>query len=81
MLELGTESEQEHQNILNLATKLNLFGYVVGPIFSKIAEKDFIYFASTLEATDFFKKNTVSDSLILLKGSRGIGLEKLENLF
>ena len=81
MLELGTESEQEHQNILNLATKLNLFGYVVGPIFSKIAEKNFTYFASTSEATDFFKKNKVSDSLILLKGSRGIGLEKLENLF
>ena len=81
MLELGTESEQEHQNILNLATKLNLFGYVVGPIFSKIDENDFTYFASTSEAIDFFKKNTMSDSLILLKGSRGIGLENLENLF
>ncbi len=81
MLELGIESEQEHKNILNLATKLNLFGYVVGPIFSQIAEKDFTYFASTSEATDFLKKNKVSDSLILLKGSRGIGLEKLENLF
>ena len=81
MLELGTESEQEHQNILNLAKKLNLFGYVVGPIFSKIDENDFTYFASTSEAIDFFKKNTMSDSLILLKGSRGIGLENLENLF
>jgi UDP-N-acetylmuramoyl-tripeptide--D-alanyl-D-alanine ligase len=81
MLELGSESEQEHKNILNLATKLNLFGYVIGPIFSKIAEKDFTYFPSTSEATDFLNKNKVSDSLILLKGSRGIGLEKLENLF
>jgi hypothetical protein len=29
----------------------------------------------------YFEQQTLSDSLIILKGSRGIGLENLETLF
>lgn len=81
MLELGDESIEEHQNILNLIKKLNLAGYIVGPIFSKTGESEHNHFDSTSEAINFFEKNSTIDSLILLKGSRGIGLEKLEYLF
>lgn len=81
MLELGIESEQEHKNILELTQKLGINGYVVGPIFTKITENSPSSFSSTTNALDYFEKHPQKDALILLKGSRGIGLEKLEKLF
>jgi UDP-N-acetylmuramyl pentapeptide synthase len=40
-----------------------------------------LQFKTTQEAKDFLVKNPISNALILLKGSRGIGLEKLEDVF
>ncbi|MFH0894031.1 MAG: UDP-N-acetylmuramoyl-tripeptide--D-alanyl-D-alanine ligase [Bacteroidota bacterium] len=77
MLELGSESEKEHQQILEKAIELN-FGklYLVGPVFSSIS-KSGTSFQNASEALDYFTKNKISESTILLKGSRGIGLEKI----
>lgn len=81
MLELGSEAEQEHKNILELTKKLGISGYVVGSIFTKITNNRNNAFSSTTLAIEYFEKSTQKNALILLKGSRGIGLEKLENLF
>ncbi len=81
MLELGLDSEQEHKNIIKLVEKLELKGCVIGPIFSKINKNQLQHFNSTNEGVEYFTKNKLKDALILLKGSRGIGLEKLESLF
>lgn len=81
MLELGTESDYEHQNIMELTRKLGIEGYIVGPIFTKLSLDPNKSFLSTIDAIDYFEKHPQKDALILLKGSRGIGLEKLENLF
>ncbi len=81
MLELGVESDQEHKNILNLIEKLELEGYTVGSHFSKSKNEKYTNFKSTEEAIKYFTENKMDNTLILLKGSRGIGLEKLENLF
>jgi UDP-N-acetylmuramoyl-tripeptide--D-alanyl-D-alanine ligase len=82
MLELGKEAEQEHKNILNLLQKLKIEGYTVGEIFSSSATGNEVKksFKSTKEALNYFEKINLNDYLILLKGSRGIGLEKLENI-
>ena len=79
MLELGEESMKEHQAISDLVKELNLHGSAVGPLFGALPEHSFdIHFATKVEAMAYFESTTLSDKLILLKGSRGIGLESLE---
>ncbi len=82
MLELGTETESEHIHIGQLAEKLGIHGYTVGEEFSQVHSTNFIkQFKSRQDAAMYFEQQTLSDSLIILKGSRGIGLENLETLF
>ncbi|WP_417266564.1 UDP-N-acetylmuramoyl-tripeptide--D-alanyl-D-alanine ligase [Brumimicrobium sp.] len=78
MLELGKNSKQYHQEIIDLSKKLNLQGVFVGKIFSSLAEEnEILSFETTEQAKDFFSTALPKNNLILLKGSRGIGLEKL----
>jgi UDP-N-acetylmuramoyl-tripeptide--D-alanyl-D-alanine ligase len=78
MLELGDDSIKEHQNILDLTKKLNLNKITVGPIFESI-NSDELKFSNTLKTEEYLKNSSIKDHMILLKGSRGIGLEKLED--
>ena len=82
MLELGDESEKEHQLIATLCEKLEITGWTVGPRFCTIKSEQFIkQFNDTAEVILELNINPISNNLILLKGSRGIGLEVLkENL-
>lgn len=78
MLELGTQTKVYHQEIIDFAKELQLQGVYVGEIFSSLAkENDILSFDSTEQAKDFFSTALPKDNLILLKGSRGIGLERL----
>lgn len=80
MKELGVESETEHKKTIQLCEKLNLKGYFVGSEFSSIHSDSIMeHFNSTDELIDSIKRNPISGKLILLKGSRGIALEKLED--
>ena len=80
MLELGAESLHEHRIILELAEQLNLQGITVGPIFKSLNSPILLHqFSTTLEAADFLIQEPQNGAMILLKGSRGIGLEKLGN--
>lgn len=81
MLELGEESIKEHENIIELIDKLNLEGFFVGSIFKTILNENSNAFDSRENAEAYFNENQFTNQLILLKGSRGIGLEKLERLF
>jgi UDP-N-acetylmuramoyl-tripeptide--D-alanyl-D-alanine ligase len=79
MLELGAESEKEHQHIASLAEELGLRGYSVGPIFRNAHSGSFqSQYVNKQEAIEALKKEPISNALVLLKGSRGIGLETLE---
>jgi UDP-N-acetylmuramoyl-tripeptide--D-alanyl-D-alanine ligase len=81
MLELGAESEKEHQNIINTLKENNLNAILIGPIFSKIEKtSDFKTFNNVDLAFNWLNNNPISDSLVLIKGSRGIKLEKLLEL-
>lgn len=79
MLELGKESDKEHQQIAKSIEELGLKGFTVGPIFKEIKSKSFDkQFNSKSEAIEFIKHHPIENHLVLLKGSRGIGLESLE---
>jgi UDP-N-acetylmuramoyl-tripeptide--D-alanyl-D-alanine ligase len=79
MLELGKESHKEHHQIGELVKNLGLSGYTVGPLFKEVSSTAFVeQFANKLEAIEHIRSKPLNDHLILLKGSRGIGLESLE---
>lgn len=76
MFELGEEAQSEHQNIANLASSLNFSKtYFVGENFynSNVSNR----FLSFDELKIYLVKNPISDAYILIKGSRGMALERL----
>jgi len=79
MKELGAESRLEHQKIISLLENLKIKTWTVGEEFktldSPILQNQF---KTAIEAKEFIVKNPIINSLILLKGSRSIGLEILE---
>ena len=81
MFELGNDAPSEHQNIADLVTKLNLDKiYLIGENFNKVNSKnEKIEIFSSFEN---FKLNfkEISNSTILIKGSRGMALERVLEL-
>ncbi|SNV31432.1 UDP-N-acetylmuramoyl-tripeptide--D-alanyl-D-alanine ligase [Chryseobacterium taklimakanense] len=76
MLELGEESKAEHQNILELAKSLGFENLItVGNSFKEVHPES--AFANTAELTEYLKTNKITSKNILLKGSRGVALEKI----
>ncbi|HPF00151.1 MAG TPA: UDP-N-acetylmuramoyl-tripeptide--D-alanyl-D-alanine ligase [Bacteroidales bacterium] len=83
MLELGSYSDNEHHEVLNLIKELSFKSAVlIGPCFSKFRNEfpAFLFFSNTAEAKTALTKNTISGFTILLKGSRGIGVENLKEI-
>lgn len=76
MLELGAESDVEHQLIFDKAKALNFDKIItVGKEFKKVNTTDFA-FENTTDLIEFLKLNPITTDNILLKASRGIALEK-----
>lgn len=86
MLELGEWSHDEHCRILELALATNpdailTVGREFGAACSHIDKDPRIHsFISTDELKAWLEANPISGSLILVKGSRGIALERILNL-
>jgi UDP-N-acetylmuramoyl-tripeptide--D-alanyl-D-alanine ligase len=83
MLELGEESESEHLRILKILSSFkDIKALLVGKYYKIHASIfDFTAFSSSEEIKQWLVVNPITDSLILVKGSRGIQLEKIvENL-
>ena len=76
MLELGNISQLEHQKTVDYLEEHALKAYLVGPEFKKTNTNNVI-FSTTEELISYLNSHSISDSLILLKGSRGIQLEKV----
>lgn len=74
MLELGRESEKEHLDIIKLTNQLDLDCIFVGEIFNSLTENGF---KTRNELAKNIQENNIHKKTILLKGSRGIGLELL----
>ena len=79
MLELGKFSRSEHQAIIEFLKSRNFSNVIlVGPEFCAISELySLACFHDVEELIEHFRSNTVKEHSILLKGSRGIKLEKL----
>ncbi len=76
MLELGDDSEKEHQNVLRLSRELNFDRIItVGKNFRSVNASE-TSFENTLQLIEYLKTNKIQSENILLKGSRGIALEK-----
>ena len=74
MLELGEYSKKEHQKITALCKELNLSCYFIGGEFKKVNNDAF---KNRQDFEEHIQKETIRGKTVLLKGSRGIGLEKL----
>ena len=87
MFELGKESFIKHKEILGLALQLKIDKIIVcGKDFQKaktagnIVSSLILSFVDKKELADYLEKNPVTESIILLKGSRGMGLETVVEL-
>ncbi len=77
MLELGIYSIDEHQHIIDVINKNNFNKVIlIGKDFSKV-NKEYICFNTSEEAREWLILNPIINSTILVKGSRGIKLEKI----
>jgi len=82
MLELGEKSEEEHKKILEevLAYKFSK-SILVGPVFEKVSAKSGIKsFHEKGKLIEYLKNEPVKGCTVLIKGSRGMGLEKIFDL-
>jgi UDP-N-acetylmuramoyl-tripeptide--D-alanyl-D-alanine ligase len=79
MFELGAESPQQHQEIASLAANAGLTTLIlIGKYFYALKDQyQAVFFNTPSEAEAWLETNPVKDSLILLKGSRGMALEQL----
>lgn len=77
MKELGIESLQEHQALINLIKKYNWKQVIlVGGEFDN-TEHPFIHLQNSDEARQWFTKGHIKNSTILIKGSRSTMMEKV----
>jgi UDP-N-acetylmuramoyl-tripeptide--D-alanyl-D-alanine ligase len=74
MFELGLESELEHKKIIDYCLENEIQFLTVGSFFKK---QNSYGFADTSETIEHIKSKELSNNLILIKGSRGIALEKI----
>ena len=81
MRELGADSITEHAKIIELIEALNLKGYTVGSEFAQFNSDGVILNFATSDSIKYYlTENPLKNNLLLLKGSRSIGLEILENV-
>ena len=77
MLELGEQSDKEHQAIMAFAESLNFDEIItVGKYFKK-ANSISQTFNDTQELSKYLESNDIQSKNVLLKASRGIALEKI----
>jgi UDP-N-acetylmuramoyl-tripeptide--D-alanyl-D-alanine ligase len=77
MMELGPQSLQEHQNLINLINNYQWKHVVlVGGDFNK-TNHSFFFFENSLQAADWYKDQHFGNSNILIKGSRSTAMEKV----
>jgi len=82
MFELGKESQQEHKVIVNLVlNEKDVVCYFIGKEFyNHRIDKNKFHFYETFDAfSDYLKNTKIENSSILIKGSRGMALERTLN--
>ena len=82
MFELGEAAVDEHQKIAEFAEELNLkLVFLIGELFSKTTTNDAIKFIDFDTFKNNYNSTEFSNSTLLIKGSRGMKLERILDLF
>ena len=82
MFELGQESLSEHKKIVELLCNENhIKTYFIGKDFNvnRVENSHIKFFENFEKFTEFLKSNLPTESLLLIKGSRGMALERILN--
>jgi len=79
MFELGEEAFQEHQKIIKDSIESGISTFFVGSYFdrAKIDVENIKYFTALDDLTLYLKTSPINNKTVLIKGSRGMALEKL----
>jgi UDP-N-acetylmuramoyl-tripeptide--D-alanyl-D-alanine ligase len=81
MFELGPDSEAEHRTLGHLLQQLPIETIVlVGAHMQHAQHERFLHFTTKPEAADWLRVNPLRNRQLLIKGSRGMGLETLLEL-
>ncbi len=82
MFEIGTHADQEHREVLNAALDIDCTVMVAGKQFSKVAKgTDAVAFKTTDQLVDHLEKERITKTWFLIKGSRGMRMEKAMEAF
>ena len=77
MMELGTESIQEHKDIVALIQSYSWYKVLlVGKDYSNLP-KEILHFQQAAEARQWYVENAPENALVLIKGSRSMQMEKI----
>ncbi len=79
MFEMGEYADREHQEIVDLASELELESIFIGENFFKTVT-DSLRFKSYESFSHAFKNDWTTNKMVLLKGSRGMRLERILEL-
>ena len=76
MLELGEQSAEEHQQVVDLLEQNNLKNVLLVGTDFKSTKNTFECFADVTELQNYLAEHPIRNNYVLIKGSRGIKLEK-----
>ena len=77
MLELGNSSAKEHQALIDFCEANHLETIFIGTHFYSMKNNRFHFFTHAEECNRYLETHKIENTLLLLKGSRGIHLEKI----
>jgi UDP-N-acetylmuramoyl-tripeptide--D-alanyl-D-alanine ligase len=78
MLELGENSLPEHQLIIDFCNTKNLKTFFIGINFYVLKNEVPHFFMNVQDCNEHLKEHPVENTMILMKGSRGVRLEGVE---
>ena len=79
MFELGDESIIEHKAIISMLMNQKCFTYFIGKYFydNKVENSNFLFFKKYEDLAAVLKNSKIENANILIKGSRGMALERI----